>query len=145
MVLQILGCFIAIVAFCFFLGVPGKLKLYAGAIGAIGWALFLILREQGIAMGTATFFSSCLVCLCAQIMARIMRTPVTIFIVTGILPLVPGAGMYHIARSIIDSNSVMTSYYMTETLTVAGMIAVSMIVVSSIFRLLPWGTKKKSN
>lgn len=141
MILQILGSFLAVVAFCFLLGVPGKFIPYAGMIGALGWALFLVLRDASFSMGIATFFSGCLISLCGQILARLLKTPVTVFVIPGILPLVPGAGMYHIASSIISSDAAQTSFYVTETLTIAGMIAVSIIVVDSIFRLLPWRSR----
>lgn len=145
MFLQILGAFIAVIAFCFLLNAPRKYILHAGAIGAMGWALFLVLQSLDFSKGSATFFSGCLICLCAQILARILKTPATIFIIIGILPLVPGAGMYHIARSIIYSDAALTSYYITETLTVSGMIAVSIIVVDSLFRVLPWKKHPNSN
>ena len=144
MFFQISGSFLAVVACCFLLGVPRKFIVYAGMIGALGWALFLILRDAGLPIGTATFFSGCLISLCAQVLARVLKTPVTVFVIPGILPLVPGAGMYHIASSIISSDAAQTSYYVTETLTIAGMIAVSIIVVDSIFKLLPWRSRPRT-
>lgn len=143
MLLQIIGSFLAVVAFCFLLGVPRKYIPYAGIIGALGWALFVLLRENAFSMGSATFFSGCLISLCSQLLARILKTPVTVFVIPGILPLVPGAGMYHIAFSIMKSNGMMTSYYVTQTLTVAGMIAVSIIVVDSLFKLIPWRGRQR--
>lgn len=137
MFFQILGSFLAVVAFGFLLGSPRKYIPYAGIIGALGWAAFLILRQQGLAIGPATFLSGCLISFCAQILARVLKTPVTIFVITGILPLVPGAGMYHIAASVIQADPAMTSYYVLQTLTIAGMIAISIVVVDSLFRLLP--------
>ncbi len=141
MLLQIIGSFFAVVAFCFILGSPRNYILAAGIMGALGWALFLFLSQRGISVGIATFFSGCLVSLCAQLLARIAKTPVTIFVIPGILPLVPGAGMYHIVASIIRSNGPETSYYIAQTLTISGMIAVSIIVAESLFHLLP--VKKK--
>ncbi|MCI9134852.1 MAG: threonine/serine exporter [Lachnospiraceae bacterium] len=142
MFLQILGSFLAVVSFGFLLGSPRKYIPYAGIIGALGWTAFLLLRNQGLSIGPATFISGCLISLCAQILARILKTPVTIFVITGILPLVPGAGMYHIAASVIQADPAGTSYYVLQTLTIAGMIAVSIVVVDNLFRLLP--KRKKS-
>ena len=55
--------------------------------------------------------------------------------IPGILPLVPGAGMYHIVDSILRSDG-LASYYATQTLVAAGMIAMSIIVMDGLFRLL---------
>lgn len=73
--------------------------------------------------------------LCGQLFARMLKTPVTIFVIPGILPLVPGAGMYHIVDSMLRSDGSMTSYYIAQTFIAAGMIAMSIIVVDSLFRI----------
>lgn len=135
MFLQIIGSFLSVVAFCFILGAPRKHILWAGITGAAGWALYLILQKQQMSVGTSTFFAGCLVSLCGQIFARKLKTPVTIFVIPGILPLVPGAGMYHIVDSMIRSDGSITSYYIAQTFIAAGMIAMSIIVVDSIFRI----------
>lgn len=134
MLLQILGAFFSVVAFSFLLHVPPRQIVWAGFIGAAGWWLYLFLLKLDFSMAMATFLSGCLISLCGQIFARILKTPVTIFVIPGILPLVPGAGMFRIADSVIRSDG-MTSYYITQTLIVAGMIALSIMVVDSIFRL----------
>lgn len=134
MLLQILGAFFSVVAFSFLLHVPRRQIVWAGLIGAAGWWLYLFLLELSLSMAMATFLSGCLISLCGQIFARLLKTPVTIFVIPGILPLVPGAGMFRIADSVIRSDG-MTSYYITQTLIVAGMIALSIMVVDSIFRL----------
>ena len=134
MLLQILGPFLAVVAFCFILNTPRRHILFAGLTGAAGWALYLVLGSRGLNTGAATFFSGCLVSLCGQLLARVLKTPVTIFVIPGILPLVPGAGMYHIVDSMLRSDG-MTSYYVTQTLVAAGMIAMSIIVMDGLFRL----------
>lgn len=134
MLLQVIGAFFSVVTFSFLLRVPRKYIFWAGFTGAVSWWLYLVLLEFQVSMAVATFLSGCLISLCGQVFARILKTPVTIFVIPGILPLVPGAGMFRIARSVIRSDG-MTSYYITQTLIVAGMIALSIMVVDSIFRL----------
>ena len=134
MLLQVIGAFFSVVTFSFLLRVPRKYIFWAGFTGAVSWWLYLVLLEFQVSLAVATFLSGCLISLCGQFFARILKTPVTIFVIPGILPLVPGAGMFRIARSVIRSDG-MTSYYITQTLIVAGMIALSIMVVDSIFRL----------
>ena len=135
MLLEIAGSFLAVVVFCFILNTPRRHILFAGLNGAAGWALYLVLEAQDMDAGAATFISGCLVSLCAQLLARFLKTPVTVFVIPGILPLVPGAGMYHIVDSILRSDG-LASYYATQTLVAAGMIAMSIIVMDGLFRLL---------
>lgn len=91
-------------------------------------------RNQSVCGHVHLSVQAGLVSLCGQIFARVLKAPVTIFVIPGILPLVPGAGMFRIAHSVIRSDG-MTSYYIIQTLIVAGMIALSIMVVDSIFRL----------
>lgn len=134
MLLQIIGAFLAVVAFCFILNTPRRHIVFAGLSGAAGWAVYLILEACGANTGISTFLAGCMVSLCAQLLARILKTPVTIFVIPGILPLVPGAGMYHIVDSMLRSDQ-MTSYYVTQTLVAAGMIALSITVMDGFFRI----------
>jgi hypothetical protein len=81
MFLQIIGSFFAVIAFCFVLGAPPKFRIHAGAIGAAGWALFLVLRDYSdYPIGPATFFAGCLICTCAQILARILMKHTVIMV-----------------------------------------------------------------
>ena len=134
MLIQVIGAFFSVVAFSFLLHVPRKYIIWAGFTGAVGWWIYLVLMDLQFSMAVATFLSGCLISLCGQFFARILKTPVTIFVIPGILPLVPGAGMFRIAHSVIRSDG-LTSYYIIQTLIVAGMIALSIMVVDSIFRL----------
>ena len=43
--------------------------------------------------------------------------------------------MYHIVDSMLRSDGSMTSYYIAQTFIAAGMIAMSIIVVDSLFRI----------
>lgn len=81
------------------------------------------------------------VSLVSQILARVVKTPVTIFLIAGIFPTVPGAGMYRIVHYVIAGDNSMASYYFFETLKVAGVIALGIFFADAIFRIF---TKKKS-
>ena len=138
MFFRILGAFIAVGAFCFLWLVPKKFILPASLVGAAGCWVYLFVTGLGYSAEIATFLAGCLICVCGQLLARRLRTPVTEFVIPGILPLVPGAGMYNIVASIIMPGEMAysTAYYFTDTLCIAGMIAVSIIVVDSFFHAI---------
>ena len=108
MLIQVIGAFFSVVAFSFLLHVPRKYIIWAGFTGAVGWWIYLFLIGTNLSVAMSTFLSGCLVSLCGQIFARVLKAPVTIFVIPGILPLVPGAGMFRIAHSVIRSDG-MTS------------------------------------
>ena len=65
----------------------------------------------------------------------IFKAPVTVFLIAGILPTVPGAGMYRIAYSIVANDRAGCAYYLLQTLEIAGMIALAIFIVDAIFRV----------
>lgn len=74
------------------------------------------------------------VSLMSHILARKVKAPVTMFFVPGIIPMVPGKGMFLIVRNMIDDNTAMASNYLFETLQIAGAIALGIFIVDTMFR-----------
>ncbi len=69
-------------------------------------------------------------------MARIEKTPVTLMVICAMIPLVPGGGMYYTMQKVIEgdvSGALNTGF---TTLSVAGAIALGMVMVSSMTRLI---------
>ena len=92
---QTLAAFIGTFAFAILFGVPRQQYATCGIIGAIGWATFLIMTRAGIA-GTmvSITFSTVLICLMSRIVAVWDKCPSTVYLLCGIFPLVPGAGIF---------------------------------------------------
>ena len=92
---QTLAAFIGTFAFAILFGVPRPQYATCGIIGAIGWAAFLSMTRAGIA-GTmvSITFSTVLICLMSRIVAVWDKCPSTVYLLCGIFPLVPGAGIF---------------------------------------------------
>ena len=87
--------FVGTIAFALLFGVPRKYLFSCGLIGGAGWLLYEVLMAFAGATATeATFFATVLVILLSRLRAVRERCPVTVFLISGILPLVPGAGIY---------------------------------------------------
>ena len=81
------------VAFALLFGVPCRFFPYCGVIGGAGWLLYSLL-ENRLSAAAATFFAAVLVMLLSRFFAVREKCPVTVFLISGIIPLVPGAGIY---------------------------------------------------
>ena len=136
MLIQVIGAFFSVVAFSFLLHVPRKYIIWAGFTGAVGWWIYLFLIGINLSVAMSTFLSGCLVSLCGQIFARVLKAPVTIFVIPGILPLVPGAGIYYTMSLGLGGDVQAAVHKGLETAGVAGSIAVAILLVSTIFRLV---------
>ena len=134
--LQFIYAFAATAGFCFIFNVPRRHMIAASLVGAFGWLLFQYLLMTGSSNVTACFLGSCLVALLSDIFSRVFKDASTLFIIPGILPLVPGAGMYNTMLAFLEHNVDRTAAVGTETLMMAGSIAVALLVVASLIRIL---------
>lgn len=136
LMLQVVSAFVGVVAVAVLFQVPKKNLVLAGVTGAGGWLVELVMEEVLHGSIVSSFLAALLVAVLSQIFARVSKAPVTLYLVTGILPLVPGVGMYRTVYYLLQSNHELTSYYLSYTLQIAGMIALAVFVVDSCFKRL---------
>ena len=134
--LPCLYAFLACGAFCLIFEVKKPLFILLCSLnGAVAWAVYLLL--DGIGHEVARYLIATIVAaVLAEGFARIMKAPATIFLIIGILPLVPGSGLYNAMDCLISGDSVMFAQIGLETASYAGAIAVGVSMVSSIARIL---------
>ena len=93
---QVLAATIGTMAFGTIFGVEKKYYIFCGLIGGAGWAVYVVLWQmlQFSSEPTVIFMATVLVVFLSRLCAVRKRCPATIFLISGILPLVPGAGIY---------------------------------------------------
>lgn len=92
---QTAAAFVGTFAFAALFGVPRAQYATAGLVGAIGWCLYLVLvRYAGFGPGVSIVLSSVLICILSRIFAVRQKCPAQVFLLCGIFPLVPGAGIF---------------------------------------------------
>ena len=133
--------FLATVAFGILFQGPKRILWRSGLIGALGWVVFIGLKESfSVHSFSANFLATVLIALVSEIFARIWKEPVTVFEIPAIIPLVPGFGMYR------GMNYILQDYvgYGSEVLLGAAMdacaIALGVMMVSGVFRALKTGS-----
>ncbi|CEG25559.1 integral membrane protein [Bacillus sp. B-jedd] len=99
---QLITSFIATAAFGILFNAPKKMLIKCGLVGMAGWILyFLIERNTSNAIG-ATLAASFAVGVVSHMLAKSYRTPVIVFSVSGIIPLVPGGISYDAMRHFVE-------------------------------------------
>lgn len=136
MIIQIIGAFIATISLAVLLGVPRKFTLWVGLVGALGWMIYLLLGQGEEHILIRTFIAALVVSLISHSFARVMKAPVTVFLISGILPLVPGTGMYRTVYQLFIGNRSLAGQSFLLTMQMAGMIALSIFIMDSVFRVL---------
>lgn len=101
MIGQVAAAAAGTVAFALLFGVPRKYYGYCSVCGGAGWWLYMLLGGYGCTAAEATFFATVLVIVLSRFFAVWERCPVTVFLISGIIPLVPGAGIYWTAYYLV--------------------------------------------
>lgn len=134
-VIQVIGAFLAVVTIAVLNGVPKKYLIYSGTVGAAGWAVYLFMRYLEINEAMAMFVATLVVAIVSHVYARLLKAPVTLFLVCGILPLVPGVAMYRVVYYLLISDTVTAGHYAVTTASVTGAIALAVFFVDTAFKL----------
>lgn len=138
--LPCLYAFLGCIGFCFIFRLKKPLFIFlASAIGAAAWAVFVLMEGAGaevLRYLTATIVATVL----SEICARALKAPAAIFLIIGIIPLVPGGGLYYAMDQLINGNFARFAQQGLRTAAYAGAIAVGVSMVNSIARII---TRKK--
>ena len=127
--------FFACLAFCFVFELR-KLKyiLSASIIGSISWLIFFLTKGIGSEVGRY-FIATLVVAILSEVFARVYKAPATLFLIIGIIPLVPGGGIYYTMFYLINNNMNMFLEQGMKTTAYAGAIAVGCSLISSSVRI----------
>lgn len=122
-----LTSFFAASSFVILFNAPKKSLLQCGLVGMLGWVLYVTVRGE-IGEAPATLAASLLVGILCQLFAKIYRTPVIIFSVAGIIPLVPGGMAYNAMRRFVENQYDQALQIGAQTLMIAGAIAAGLVL-----------------
>ena len=101
---QLIAAFLGTMAFAVLFGVPRNYYFDAGLCGMMGWLLYLILtRYSAFSAVEVMFCATALVTLIALLQSIGRKCPITVFLISGIFPLVPGAGIFWTSYNIVSN------------------------------------------
>ena len=136
LVSQSVFSFLACVGFCILFNLKRpKFICIASFIGMIGWAVFILLPESGPSI-LRYILATITVSSLSEIFARIEKAPATVFLLPGIIPLVPGSGLYYAMNHLINGDYPLFAQTLLETAAYAGCIAVGASFVTAIVRMI---------
>ena len=115
-------------------GVEYKKLPWALLGSVISCAAYEITFYFGGGFFLSAFVAAGLVAAYSDLFAHILKTPATVLIILGIVPLVPGSMLYYTVLGAVNSDMVMFSEKGKGALLVAAGLALGLIVVTAISR-----------
>ncbi len=134
-VIQLLAAFFGGLGVGLLFGMRPRHLLPAAIGGVLAWAAYL-----GLDALTKSEFISCLVAAAfavvyAEVMARLRKTPATLFVIPGIVPLVPGSSLYNTMSCAVRGEVELARSFGTRTLLCALAIAAGISIVTALREL----------
>ncbi len=145
MILDFIFSFLCTFGFGILFNIPRKQLVFASIGGALGWIVYSISLVQFDSVVMAAFTGALAVGFYSEIMAKERRVPATVYVIPGMIPLVPGYGLYYAIKKIIEADYIMAMEVGTETVLVALAISSAVILTTSLGRKIKRKAEKIMN
>ena len=106
-------------SFAILFACPRRCLPYCALVGAVGWLWYELLTLLAVIPLT----------ILTRVFAITQKTPVTVFLLTGIFPLVPGAGIYYTAYYFIQNENALALAKGISTFKIAVALAIGISLV----------------
>lgn len=113
----------------------GRDILMAAFCGAFSWAVYLIAQRIFGSDIIPYFFAGAAASLYSEVAAIVFRTPVTVYLIPGIIPTVPGLTIYRAMEVCLLNDAVGFVEKCIETFKIGGAITMGLVLLSAVFRL----------
>jgi uncharacterized membrane protein YjjB (DUF3815 family) len=142
MILEVVMAFVATVCFSCLFNIPKGELLFVGLTGALGWFAYQLCLRLGADEAICAFFASIAVAWLSRLMTKWRKMPLTVFLVGGIISLVPGAGIYNTILDFI-SGSGKAVHTAKQTSMLFAAICIGIIIVLSLPNSFFYGNRQR--
>jgi uncharacterized membrane protein YjjB (DUF3815 family) len=134
--LQLLTATLGALGFSLIFNVRGKSLFFTSLGGFLAWGGYLLLGIPGLGEIVRYLLVSIGVGIYAEVCARRLKAPATVFLVTGAVPLIPGSSLYATMVYAVHMDGEHFLLQGLHTLLLAGAIAAGIILVSTVLHAL---------
>lgn len=140
---QFILSFIASAAFGIIFQAPKSTLLKCGLVGSLGWVIYTLFLQANIDAVTGTFVASFVIAMISQFFARRYKTPVVVFSVAGIIPLVPGGLAYDAMRNFVQNDYGEALPIAAKVFMISGAIAIGLVLSEVMNQIIKKVRKRK--
>ncbi len=134
-ILQVATGFVGSIGFAVLYNIRGSRFIFASLGGLFSWSAFLALAPLMQNEVARYFVVAALISLYAEIMARVLKTPTTTFIITSLIPLIPGSSLYYTMTHAFLGQAEGFLERGITTLSLSGALAAGIIIVAGFAKI----------
>ncbi len=131
MFLNFVLSFFGTIAFSVLFNVERKYYLWCGLTGASGFLVYCLTIPY-VSTPLASFFATLVVVLASRLLAVYQKCPITVFLISGIFPVVPGSNVYYTAYYFVTDDLSLANKYGVDSVKIAFAIVLGIILIFSI-------------
>ncbi len=117
--IQFIVAMTATVAVAILFATPKKELLFCGLSGAISWIVYYVVDEKSGNTVAACLAATFILTVFSRALAVLRKNPATIYLLSGIFTLVPGAGVYYTVYYLISGDRAQFASKGLETFEIA--------------------------
>lgn len=133
--LQLITAFTGSLGFAVLFNVQSARLFWAGLGGMAGWAAYLVFGVWTESDVIRFFLASVVFTLYSDPLARLKKTPITVFLVPAAIPMVPGASLYRSMSFAVSGQWNFFAQQILYTLLLAAAIAAGIVCAMTIIHI----------
>lgn len=138
-IIAIISSFVATLGYALVYNIKGKNLIVATLGGAFSWAVYLVCQRYFASLVFPYLVSGIATALYSELAAYFFKAPATVYLIPGIIPLVPGLTIFRTMESCLFGDVSSFAQGLVKTIKIGGAIALGLIFMSSFMRLMRSG------
>ncbi len=124
---------IGTLGYCLLFNVKRSRIIYCCIGGTLATLISYVCAECGLPLLVQNMIPAAIATLYAELMARLLKAPATVFLIPSIIPLVPGGRLYDAMSAMVDGDRLEAAALGRQTVLIAIGLAVGVVLVSAGF------------
>lgn len=135
-IIQIVAGTVGTLGFTVLFNIRDKRLIFTALGGFLSWTLFVVFSKFIISEPLNYFLVALLMTAYAEIVAMLIKTPITIFITTALVPLIPGSSLYYTMANAFTDNKEGFIEKGMHTLSLSAALALGIIIATAITKII---------
>lgn len=134
--IQIVSAFLGSLGFGIVFRMKRRRLAFACLGGGVTWILYVLCEKYALSLFVSNFIATVFASAYAKVVAKHTKSPEIIYIITSVVPLIPGSSLYYALSSFIESSYDQFEQYAMTTGIVSAAISFGILLVTIFYNII---------